>query len=90
MKRQLPINALLCACLALTFFTNSSVADFYAPAGLSPGDTFHWVFVTSMTRDALSTEIQDYHDFVQAAANASPQVVHGVQGVSALADITWQ
>jgi hypothetical protein len=50
-----------------------------APSGINPatglgwadGDTYHLAFVTSSTRDALSTNINDYHAFVNAAADAS-------------------
>ena len=52
------------------------------PAGLSPGDTYHLVFVTSTTRDATSTNIDDYNDFVQAAANAA--------GLGDTVGITWK
>jgi hypothetical protein len=39
------------------------------PTGLNPGDTYRIVFVTSDTRDATSTNIDDYNTFVTAAAN---------------------
>ena len=40
------------------------------PSGLGPGDQFRLLFVTSTTRDASSTDIADYNDFVQDAAAA--------------------
>lgn len=51
------------------------------PPTLSPGDTYRLVFVTSTTRDATSTDIVDYNNFVSTAANS----------VSALAALgaTW-
>ena len=51
------------------------------PPGLSPGDTYRLVFVTSGTTTATSTDINDYNTFVSNAANA----------VTALADLnaTW-
>lgn len=42
------------------------------PAGLNPGDTYRLVFVTSTTRDAASSNINDYNTFVTSAANSSP------------------
>jgi hypothetical protein len=40
------------------------------PPTLSPGDTYRLVFVTSTTRDATSTDIVDYNNFVSTAANS--------------------
>ena len=40
------------------------------PAGLGPGDSFRLLFATSTTRDATSTDIDDYNSFVQTAAAA--------------------
>jgi hypothetical protein len=37
--------------------------------GLSPGDTYRYAFVTSTTRDASSSNIDDYNTFVQDAAD---------------------
>ena len=40
-----------------------------APLGLKPGDTFRFIFVTSNTTDATSSNIRDYDNFVNANAN---------------------
>lgn len=40
------------------------------PTGLSVGDKYHLAFVTSTIRDALSSDIDDYNAFVNAAADA--------------------
>ena len=40
------------------------------PAGLSAGDRFRLLFVTSTTRDATATDIATYNSFVQTAAAA--------------------
>ena len=40
------------------------------PAGLAPGDQFRIIFLSSTTRDALSTAIADYNTFVQGRAAA--------------------
>lgn len=90
MKRLSAPHVLVCICLALTCFMNVAYGDITTPPGLNPGDTFHWVFVTSTTRDATSIHIGDYNQFVQEAANASPQAVTGVQGVTSLGEITWK
>jgi hypothetical protein len=42
-----------------------------APAGLHPGDSFQYVFVTSGTTTATSTDIATYDTFVQNAAVAA-------------------
>ena len=40
------------------------------PTGLSPGSKFRLIFATSTTRDATSTDINDYNTFAQTAAAA--------------------
>jgi len=40
------------------------------PLGLNPGDQYRIAFVTSVTRDATSSNIVDYNDFVNAVANS--------------------
>jgi len=44
------------------------------PLGLNPGDQYRLAFVTSTTRDATSSNINDYNAFVTAAANAVPEL----------------
>jgi len=73
----------------LAFFANSSLADLGAPAVLSDGDTFHWVFVTSTTTDAASGDIGVYNDFVNDVADASTLSITNVVGVTSFSDITW-
>ena len=41
------------------------------PAGLMPGDQFRFVFVTAGTRDATSSNITDYDNFVQSQAGGA-------------------
>jgi hypothetical protein len=41
------------------------------PTGLSPGDSFRFVFVTAGIRDATSTNIADYDSFVNAEAGGA-------------------
>jgi hypothetical protein len=47
----------------------AQAAPITIPTGLNPGDTYRLAFVTSTTRDATSTDINDYNAFVTAAAN---------------------
>ena len=42
------------------------------PAGLTGGQSFRLLFVTSTERDAASSDIADYNAFVQSAANRNP------------------
>jgi hypothetical protein len=49
---------------------------------MSPGDIYRYAFVTSTTRDATSTNIDDYNAFVQAAADATGSLFAG-------SGITW-
>ena len=62
-------NILVGAVLGVTASVAS--AAIVVPPSLSPGDTYHLVFVTSTTRNATSTNILDYNAFVQAAADAA-------------------
>ena len=52
------------------------------PPDLSPGDQYRLLFMTSGTRDATSTEIEDYNAFVQQYADASPEL--------AALEVNWQ
>ncbi len=59
----------------------------FTPSGLSPGDQFRLLFVTSTKRDATSTDIDDYNTFVQTAAAAShADISHGFYAVASTAD----
>lgn len=49
-------------------------AALIAPTGLSPGDQYRLVFVTSTSRDATSTEVEDYNDFVANVALSAPDL----------------
>ena len=44
------------------------------PEGLEPGDQFRLIFTTSQKRDATSSNIEDYNNFVQSVADSSPEV----------------
>jgi hypothetical protein len=65
-----------------------------APGGLSVGDKFHWVFVTSQYYPATSSDIHHYNDVVNAAAAAASVEVECVVAngiaVASLGDIEWR
>ena len=44
------------------------------PDGVEAGDQYRLLIVTSQTRDAFSSDIHDYNEFVQSVADASPVV----------------
>jgi len=45
-----------------------STIQLATPGGVNPGDAFRFVFVTSGSRNATSTSITDYNDFVETEA----------------------
>jgi len=64
------------AALALGLFCVAGTAqatslNLPTPAGLNPGDTFRFLFVTSTTRDATSADIIDYDAFVNGDAGGA-------------------
>lgn len=63
--------ASLAFCLGGAIDFQIASAAVFVPTGLQPGDTYQLVFVTKGTRDALSTDINDYNAFVQDQANDS-------------------
>ncbi len=74
---------ILSAIAALTPTTPFDVnAEVPVPAGLQPGDSYHLVFNSSTFTNALSSSIDYYNDFVQAAADAA--------GIGASEGITWK
>jgi len=65
---------LLAAALSLGSATVSHAASIIVPAGVQPGDTYRIIFVTSAKRNATSSNIADYNQFVTNAANLSPEL----------------
>jgi hypothetical protein len=59
----------------------SAVGAIPVPTGLNPGDKYHLAFVSSTSRNALSSNIADYDAFVQTAANAA--------GIGNTEGVTW-
>ena len=60
----------VCAFVFAVLATTANAA-LVVPNGLSPGDKYHVIFVSSTTRDATSSDIEDYDAHVQAAADAA-------------------
>jgi len=59
-------------------------APILLPTGLNPGETYQLAFSSSQTRNALSTDIADYNNFVQGAANAA-----GIGLGSPIGNVSW-
>ena len=47
------------------------------PTGLTAGDTFRLLFLSSTKRDASSTDIADYNTFIQTTADAGHTAIQG-------------
>jgi len=58
------------------------VNDPLVPSGLGVGDKFQLAFVTSTTRDGMSSDIADYNEFAQSAADAA--------GIGAGKGVAWR
>ncbi len=54
----------------------------YVPPSLSPGDTYHLVFITDGTRDATATTVTPYNTFVQTEAALNPSLTGTNVGVT--------
>ena len=48
------------------------------PTGLTAGDTFRLLFLSSTKRDASSTDIADYNTFIQTTAAAGHTAIQGI------------
>jgi hypothetical protein len=71
MKRLTYLALLIAHTLAAT---EATAAPITVPSGLSAGDTYRLAFVTSTTRDAASTNINDYNAFVSGVAAGVPEL----------------
>ncbi len=65
LRREMLVAALVLCCLSPA----ASAGIITVPTGLNPGDQYRLAFVTSTTRDARSTIIDDYNTFVTKVAN---------------------
>ena len=67
--------ALLVSCLWYGLLGHAaSATTIPVPTGLNPGDQYRMVFWTVATRDATSSDIEDYNDFVTSLANSVPEL----------------
>ena len=89
MKLQLGI---VCAGVALATLGTSAAqaALVVVPPGLNPGDQYRLVFVTDGTRDATSTNIDDYNKFVTNEVTGSPLATALTAAGFNLGTITWK
>lgn len=71
---SIPLVAAMCAS------TMCQAAPF-VPSGLTPGSSYHLVFVTSSARDATSGQIGDYNTFVNNQAALNPTLTGTNTGV---------
>jgi len=60
------------------------------PPGLNPGDQYRLVFVTDGTRDATSTNINDYNNFVTNQVTGSALATQLTTAGFNLGTITWK
>ncbi len=67
--------------LILVSLSFSAHSTLIIPAGLSAGDNYHVIFVSSTARDATSSDIADYDAFVGALADAA--------GIGASVGVSW-
>jgi hypothetical protein len=89
MKLQLGI---VCAGVALaTLGTGAAQAALVVvPTGLNPGDQYRLVFVTDGTRDATSTNINDYNTFVTNEVTGSALATQLTTAGFTPSAITWK
>ncbi|MDH3514446.1 MAG: VPLPA-CTERM sorting domain-containing protein [Gammaproteobacteria bacterium] len=77
-----PFRLISSACTLLCAFITVSAQAATVPVGLSPGDTYQLVFLTSGTTVATSTDIADYNNFVQTQAALNPSLTGTDMGVT--------
>ncbi len=89
MKNSRSFSAVLIVSLLLVLLPATDIAAMWdVPVG--PGESFRWVFVTSLTIDATSPNIDTYNILVNDAADAIGTSITGVAGKSSIADIEWK
>lgn len=70
LRRIVCVAALLCLATGMGGRGEAGVL-LQTPAGLNPGDSFRFVFVSDGTRNATSTNIADYDGYVNAQAGGA-------------------
>jgi hypothetical protein len=63
--------AVLVALVCLGFLSPLAAAPLATPTGLAPGTHFRFIYVTTGTTTATSTDIADYNSFVQTQASGA-------------------
>ncbi len=81
MKRTTFARLLLTATL-LTCIAATAHAAPYVPPSVTPGSSYHLVFISQGTRDGTSSLIGDYNNFVQTEASLNPSLTGTNVGVS--------
>lgn len=74
MTNKTSTSFLLVVFLMLSGFLSTGWASpiaLHTPTGLNPGDKFRFIFVTTGTRNATSTDIADYNTFVNTDAGGA-------------------
>ena len=66
------------ALAGFSLFAANVHATVSSPNGLNPGDNYRIAFVTGGSRDAISSDINDYNAFVTTEANLSGSLVAGL------------
>ena len=89
MKKSQSFFALLSFCLSFVLIPATDIAAMW-DVPVAPGETFRWVFVTSGTTDATSSDISYYNEFVNHAADIVATPITGVLGKSNIAQIEWK
>ncbi|MFN6307702.1 MAG: PEP-CTERM sorting domain-containing protein [Microcystis sp.] len=89
MKLQLGIVSAGVA-LATLGTSAAQAALVVVPPGLNPGDQFRLVFVTDGTRNATSTNINDYNNFVTSQVTGSALATQLTTAGFNLGTITWK
>ena len=76
------VQATLVAALAIFSFSSPLTADVVVPEGLSPGDTYHLIFVTRDKIPGTSADITVYNDFAQSQAELAPSLTGALEAVT--------
>ena len=88
MKKSRSFLAVLIVSLLFVLLSDTAKADLWdVPVG--PGESFRWVFVTSLTTYAYSPFIANYNSLVQDSASIATQI-SGVLGKENIAQIEWR
>jgi len=90
MKKSRLLSALLFVSLSYVLSPVTAKAAMW-DVPVAPGETFRWVFVTSLTIDATSPGITTYNDLVNQAADVATPItgVLGKSTIATIADIEW-